>query len=99
MAKLAKKYSSRHTHCHAILRKSIGWIAILLPFVLSLGYIIISKEIILEKSISAYYHTGMRNIFVGTLCALAMYMFYDIGYNSLDDWAGNLAGRLNGYKS
>lgn len=34
----------------------------------------------------------MGNIFVGMLCALAMYMFYDTGYNARDDWAGNFAG-------
>ena len=92
MAKLAKKYSSRHTHSHAILRKAIGWVAILLPFVLSLGCIILFKEDNLRKSISDYHHSQMDNVFVGTLCAVAMFMFYDTGYNIRDDWAGNLAG-------
>jgi len=92
MTSLADLYTTRHTHSHKFLRKAVGWMAILLPIVLSFGNILIFKESNLEKSISAYYHTEMGAVFVGTLCALAMYMFYDLGYNALDDWAGNFAG-------
>lgn len=92
MTNLAELYASRHTHSHPFLRKAIGLIVILLPVVLSIGCFLIFNENNLKKSISAYYYTGMGDVFVGTLCAVAMFMFYDTGYNALDDWAGNLAG-------
>jgi hypothetical protein len=31
-------------------------------------------RLMIEKSISAYYHTGMREVFVGILSALAIFL-------------------------
>ena len=81
-----------HTHSYLSLRKAVGWIGILLPFILMLGVFIIFKGEIIQKSISHYYHTGMGNVFVGALCAVALFMFFYSGYDKWDDWAGNIAG-------
>jgi hypothetical protein len=56
------------------LRAAIGSLAIALPFVLPIGYIITGGNGILG-SISAYYYTDMRNIFVGVLCAIGGALF------------------------
>ena len=56
-----------------------------------LGVFIIFKGEIIQKSISHYYHTGMGNVFVGALCAVALFMFFYSGYDKWDDWAGNVA--------
>jgi hypothetical protein len=70
-------------------RKSIGVVGIALPFVLVLGGLI--AGIGLQGSISAYYHTGMRDVFVGSLCAIAVFLWSYRGYDERDDRAGNLA--------
>lgn len=87
---IAPKYS-RHTYSYIALRKTVGWIGILLPFVLILGNEVIFKGAF-HNSISYYYYTGMRNVFVGSLCAVGLFLFFYAGYDKWDDWAGNLAG-------
>lgn len=81
----------RHTYSYLALRKAIGWIGILLPFTLMLGVFLIFKGEIIQESISHYYHTGMSDVFVGALCAVALFMFFYSGYDKWDDWAGNVA--------
>jgi len=80
------------TFSYLTLRKTIGWISILLPFVLMLGKFLISKGIFIYNSISHYYYSEMRDIFVGAICAIALFLFFYKGYNKWDNWAGNLAG-------
>ncbi len=71
------------------LRKTIGILGILFPLVLSLGALIIFRAGI-QSSISSYYYTGMRNIFVGTLCVIGFFLFSYKGYQRTDDVAGYL---------
>jgi hypothetical protein len=85
------KYS-RHTHSYLALRKAVGWIGILLSFALMFGGFLIFGGQFPEKSISFYYYTGMRNVLVGALCAISLFMFFYTGYDKRDDWAGNFAG-------
>lgn len=42
----------------------------------------------IQTSISACYYTGMRNLFVGSLCAIAMFMLCTRGYDRKDEVAG-----------
>ena len=72
------------------LRKGIGIIGMALPFVLVIGKMILESPGILD-SISAYYYSVMRNIFVGSLCAIAIFLI-SYRYERLDDIAGDLAG-------
>ena len=83
---------SRHTYSYMDLRKAVGWIGILLPFTLMIGVLFIFDEKVIQESISHYYYTGMGDVFVGALCAVALFMFFYSGYDKRDDWAGNLAG-------
>ncbi len=82
---------SRHTYSYLALRKAVGWIGLLLPFVLALGVLVFGGKG-MESSISHYYYSSMGNVFVGALCAVALFMFFYSGYDKWDDWAGNLAG-------
>ena len=83
-----------HLRSDKHLRNAVGWIGILLPIILMHGeFIIYGGDYILD-SISGYYHTGMRDVFVGALCAVALYLFFYTGYDKWDNWAGNLAGFL-----
>jgi hypothetical protein len=72
------------------LRKAIGILGIALPIVMAAGYWIAGGEGI-RSSISSYYHTGMRDLFVGVLCAVALFLFSYTGYDKKDNIAGDLA--------
>ncbi len=89
--KPADKYQI-HTYSYLALRKAVGWIGILLPVVLMLGNTIIFDGPFPGTSISLYYHTPMRDVLVGGLCAVALFLFFYAGYDSWDNITGNLAG-------
>ena len=82
------------------IRKAVGIIGISLPIVLLAGSFIISDCSEVQGSISKYYHTVMRNVFVGALCAVALFLWTYKGYRRdakdhkymiPDNPAGNLA--------
>jgi|GEM_PF-4739867 len=55
------------------LRRAVGIIGIGLPFTLAIGGLF--RGIDLQESISFYYHTDMRNLFVGSMCAIAVFLW------------------------
>lgn len=79
-------------YSYLALRKTVGWIGILLPFVLMLGVLLIFEGEAILRNISLYYHTGMRDVFVGALCAIALFLFFYKGYDKWDNRAANIAG-------
>ena len=72
------------------MRRAIGVLGITLPLILVAGSSLFGgcKEV--QYSISTYYHSNMRNIFVGYNCAVALFLFAYRGH----DWRDNLAGYL-----
>jgi hypothetical protein len=72
------------------LRRIVGAIGILLPFVLRLGIIAFSHPA--PYSISSYYYSPMRNILVASLCALGVFLIAYKGYDGLDTGITNVAG-------
>jgi len=88
----ASSGKSGQTYSYLALRKAVGWIGIMLPFVLMLGASLIFSEQTPLHNISMYYYTGMRDVFVGALCAIGMFLFFYKGYDKWDDLAGNVAG-------
>ena len=74
------------------LRRIVGILGIAFPMILVAGSILLwdCKEV--QSSISAYYHTHMRNVFVGVLSAISLFMFAYRGYGKTDAHAGTLAG-------
>jgi hypothetical protein len=73
------------------LRKIVGWIGILLPIVLYAGNAIVFSAG-RPDSMSGYYYTPMRNVFVGTLCALGVFLVAYEGYDNIERWVTNVAG-------
>ena len=71
------------------LRKAVGFVAIGLPFGVVLPRLILRHT--LEGSISAYYYTSSRDLFVGSLCAIAMFLLCCRGFDNKDLIAGGLA--------
>jgi hypothetical protein len=80
------------TYSYLSLRNAIGWIGILLPFVLMGGMFLIFNGKVIQKTISQYYHTGMRDVFVGSICAIALFLFFYKGYNKWENRSATLAG-------
>jgi uncharacterized membrane protein len=83
------------------LRKVIGIIAVALPFALAIGenlrdwilpHAAPADRAFIEGSISAYFHTGMREVFVGSLCAIAIFLVCYKGYQRRDNIAAIIAG-------
>ena len=72
------------------LRKAVGIVALLLPFAVTIPWAIIHHTVL--TSISIYYYTGMRNLFVGSLCAIAMFLLCTRGYDRSDEVADIFAG-------
>lgn len=65
-------------------RRWIGFIGMLLPFVLAIGKVILDGPG-LQSSISAYYHTLMRDVFVGALCAISVFLLTYRGHRGSND--------------
>lgn len=70
------------------LRMAIGYVGFFLPVVLAVGALIIF-ETGMQSSISSYYHTGMGDVFVGSLCAIGLFLLSYRGYTE-DHIAGYL---------
>jgi len=81
------------------LRKAIGILGFALPFVLPIGQILLHAlgiqsslhEPVIENSVSYYYYTDMRNIFVGSMCAIGIFLMSYRGYEIWDAIAGRFA--------
>jgi hypothetical protein len=73
------------------LRRAIGWLGFSLPFVVALGGKL-AFGTTLQDTISDYYYTGMRDVFVGLLTAIAVFLYCYIGYDRIDNFFTNLAG-------
>lgn len=60
-----------------LLRLGVGLIGTLLPIALIAGNWILGDKVIVPSSMSGSYYTSTRNLFVGALCALGVFL---IGY-------------------
>jgi hypothetical protein len=72
------------------LRKAVGIVGVMLPFVLALGKIFSGGEGV-EPSISHYYYTNMVDVFVGSLSAIGVFLLSTKGYDGRDQAAGIFA--------
>jgi len=72
------------------LRAAIGLFAFFLPYLLILGAILICQEPP-RPSISDYYYSCMRNVFVGMLSAIGVFLFSYRGYIAREYWLSRLA--------
>lgn len=71
------------------LRRAIGILGTSFPFILAIGAYLIGRYGI-QSSISSYYFTCMRDVFVGILFAVALFLFSYKGYDFIDNLVGNL---------
>ena len=73
------------------LRKAIGYLGIAMPIVVRLVAYLLEK-IPSNDSISAYYYTVSRDVFVGTLFAIGVFLFCYRGQARQDNVLTNVAG-------
>lgn len=74
------------------LRKIVGLLGILLIPILVLGSFILDNTTQIQVSVSAYYHTSMRNALVGIVCGISLFLLSYHGYTKCDSLASKLAG-------
>jgi Na+/phosphate symporter len=75
---------------YLLLRKVVGILGLTFPIVVPVGACLI-RHTSLQSSLSAYYYTTMGDVFVGTLCAIGIFMFSYCGYEKKDARAGKFA--------
>jgi len=76
---------------YLFLRRVVGILGVALPFVLAIGSFVLGSSTGIEASISDYYDTIMRGVFVGILFAIGIFLFSYRGYEKKDNVAGYLA--------
>jgi hypothetical protein len=79
------------------LRKTVGWLGTLLPVILLVANPVAlrlehSSCGWLPGSVSSYYYTPVRNIFLGALCALGLFLIAYVGADLGDRVITDLAG-------
>jgi hypothetical protein len=75
------------------LRLGVGVIAGALPFVVLFGNMLFAQSAIWLGSISGSYYTQMRGVFVGSLCAIGVFLIA-YRYEKWDDIFSSIAGGL-----
>ncbi|SCL13296.1 DUF998 domain-containing protein [Micromonospora inyonensis] len=75
------------------LRVSVGAVGIALPIVLTAGYALVTGRPALLDSLSGYYHSPMRDVFVGSMCAIGVFLI-SYRHRRPDDLISTIAGVL-----
>lgn len=74
------------------MRRIIGILGISLVPILILGSLFLDPTKEIKVSVSAYYYSHMRNVLVGILCGISLFLFSYHGYTWKDSFASKLAG-------
>jgi hypothetical protein len=78
---------------YLFMRALIGVIGIIMPISLIVFDSLLTKHVSVRGSLSGYYHSGVRDIFVGSLCAVAVFLItYKVFEHNLDNTLSTLAG-------
>lgn len=70
---IADLFEETVNHTYFRMRRSIGYIGLTLPIMLTVGSWVFGEQIL--PSISEFYYTSLRNVFVGALVSLALFLF------------------------
>ena len=83
----------RYARSYLIMRIFIGAIGIAIPLVLLFGDKWLGGDPVPQASLSAYYYAGVRELFVGLLTAIAVFLFtYRVAERSWDNLLSLVAG-------
>src|SRR5438045_295151 len=84
-----------YVHSYLLIRTSVGIIGILLPIILIIGEaFFLTGSVQVRGSLSAYYHSSMQDIFVGSLCITGLLLItYMAGMpRTWDFWLSLVSG-------
>lgn len=71
------------------IRRAIGFSGLLLPVVLGpVGWLVFGIDF--QDNMSSYYHTALRDVFVGTMCSIGIFLFCYRGHDWVENWTANL---------
>lgn len=73
------------------LRQLIGWLGGLLPLICVVGGLVFSR-LPVQPSISSYYHTNMRDFFVGLMICVSIFLITYKGYERIDKLITTIIG-------
>jgi hypothetical protein len=90
--KMKNEQKSELLISYLTLRKFLGILGILLPILLILAGTVFGKCDAIQASISDYFHTPMRDVFVATISSMAFFLFTYKGYDKKDNLLCNIAG-------
>lgn len=79
-------------HTYYGLRWGLAILAFIFPFVLWFGFSLLTSGLAHPTSISAFYHTPLRNYFVATVVALGLFLILYKGFSKAENLWLNLAG-------
>lgn len=91
MTTATRSPQSTLVHSYLYLRRAIGLIGLALPFVLILGKQLAQGGGLLG-SLSGYYHSDLRDVFVGAMCAAGVFLLAYYGHDQVDNIASTVAG-------
>src|SRR5262245_362047 len=75
------------------LRRGVGLVAIFLPIVVTVGHSVLQHKFTLLGSVSGAYYTGMGDVFVGSMSAIAICLS-SYRHARIDDVLSTLAGLM-----
>lgn len=71
------------------LRRAVGLAGLLLPVALWPGAWLV-WGVPMQDNMSAYYHTAARDVFVGALCTLGVFLYCYRGHDWAENWSANV---------
>ena len=69
------------------IRRAIGISGLILPVALGPGGWLLGIEF--QDNMSSYYYTALRDVFVGTLCAIGIFLLCYRGHDWIENWTAN----------
>ncbi len=85
--------SPAYVRSYLAMRAAVGVLGLLLPWTLVVGdrWLFGAREV--RPSLSDYYYSGLRDVFVGVLCAIGVFLVtYKVAERSLDNQLSSVAG-------
>lgn len=92
--RLTAPQAERYVRSYLIMRVAVGALGIALPLVLVLGEpLLFNGQPFPRGSLSAYYYSGVRELFVGALCAIGVFLVtYKVAERSRENRLSTYAG-------
>lgn len=92
--RLTAPHTERYVRSYLIMRVAVGALGIALPLLLVLGEpLLFNGQPFPRGSLSAYYYSGVREVFIGALCAIGVFLVtYKVAERSRENRLSTYAG-------